>query len=427
MLIKFFKKIFIFCIVIFSVYTNIYGQRISERKFKKIIEKEDSFNGSIVSAVFLDIKKDKNIVDFQSNRYMTPASNIKLLTFLATISIFDSIPSLEYIRKNNKFYFRSTGYPLLGHPKYEDKVLAEFLKKQPDSLVYIENKKNINSLGPGWAWDDQGYYFSSERSFSPFHGNVVKLYKTKKDLSLKFFPKYFEKNKNLIKNISNWNDITNIKAKDTLFIPFSTKKVSNRVLLSEYLDRKVLLADDFTEIKNQFKTFYSGFEKQLFKALLHDSDNLIAESLLLMVSNYFKNDLDNKKTINDFILVNFPGLKNKPIWHDGSGLSRYNMLTTSSIIQVLKKIHDKIGTKKIMVYFPEIKADSKRLSFFDQENGFKLFAKTGTLSNNHSLSGYIFKGEKLILFSFMVNHHNRSLMDIQKALGKIITKVLDRI
>ena len=89
---------------------------------------------------------------------------------------------------------------MIGHPKYEDKVLAEFLKKQPDSLVYIENKKNINSLGPGWAWDDQGYYFSSERSFFPFHGNVVKLYKTKKDLSLNFFPKYFGKNKNLIKN-----------------------------------------------------------------------------------------------------------------------------------------------------------------------------------------------------------------------------------
>ena len=427
MLIKTFKKIIFFGVVIFSVFTNIYGQRISERKFKKIIEKEDSFNGSIVSAAFLEVKKNKTIVDFQSNRYMTPASNIKLLTFLATISIFDSIPSLEYIRKNNKFYFRSTGYPLLGHPKYEDKTLAEFLKKQPDSLVYIENKEKINSLGPGWAWDDQGYYFSSERSFSPFHGNVVKLYKTNKDGSLKFFPKYFEKNKNLIKNIINWNNITNIKTKDTLLIPFSTKKVSNELLISEYLDRKVLLADNFPEIKNQFKTFYSGFDKQLFEALLHDSDNLIAESLLLMVSNYFKNDLDNKKTINDFILVNFPGLKNKPIWHDGSGLSRYNMLTTTSIIQVLKKIHDKIGSKKIMIYFPEIKADSKKLSFFDQENRFKVFAKTGTLSNNHSLSGYIFKGEKLILFSFMVNHHNRSLMDIKKAVGKIIKKVLERI
>ena len=38
---------------------------------------------------------------------------------------------------------------------------------------------------------------------------------------------YIVKNKNLIKNISNWNDITNIKIKDTLFIPFSTKKVSS--------------------------------------------------------------------------------------------------------------------------------------------------------------------------------------------------------
>ena len=78
MLIKTFKKIIFFGVVIFSVFTNIYGQRISERKFKKIIEKEDSFNGSIVSAAFLEVKKNKTIVDFQSNRYMTPASNIKL-------------------------------------------------------------------------------------------------------------------------------------------------------------------------------------------------------------------------------------------------------------------------------------------------------------------------------------------------------------
>ena len=94
-----------------------------------------------------------------------------------------------------------------------------------------------------------------------------------------------------------------------------------------------------------------------------------------MVSNYFKNDLDNKKTINDFILLNFPGLKNKPIWHDGSGLSRYNMLTTTSIIQVLKKIHDKIGSKKIMIYFPEINAASKRLSFLIKKMNLRYLLK----------------------------------------------------
>ena len=413
--------------MILCSFQNIYGQKISNRKFKKIISKEDSFDGAIISAVFVDKKKNKSIVDYQSNRYMTPVSNIKLFTFLAAISFFDKIPSIEYIKKGKKFYFRSTGYPLFGHPKFEDKGLAEFLKKQSDTLIYLKNKNKITPLGPGWAWDDQEYYFSSERSFFPFHGNVVKAYKKNKNGALEIFPKYFMKNKNLIKKIGTWNDIDSMRISDTLFIPFLTNKASFEDLVSEYLDKKVLSTDEFFEKSIKFKTFYSGFENQIYKALLHNSDNLIAESLLLMISNHLENNINIKKTIGDFVSNNFSQINKKPLWYDGSGLSRYNLVTSSSIIYVLKKIHEKIGLNKVMFFFPEINARSKKMSFFNEENEFKIFAKTGSLRNNHCLSGYLVKNEKLILFSFMVNHHNKSLSDIQEAIGKVLIKISKRI
>ena len=386
----------------------------------------------------MELNSGKKFIAKDENKYMNPASNIKLLTFLASINTFDSIPSVKYYIENDTILnFKSTGFPLLLHPFYPDKSLINFFENK-DQLVYHNSKNKIPKFGPGWSWDDYNYYFSSEISAFPIYGNVVSFYKDSLSSKIKVFPKFFNNKIKVIdkmeepliergedKNVYLVNE-KKFEINDTIQRPFITSDSLFINLLSKALKKKIKMKDEKNSIID-WKTLYTKYTEDIYKALLHDSDNLIAESLLLMVSNYFKNDLDNKKTINDFILDNFPGLKNKPIWYDGSGLSRYNMLTTSSIIQVLKKIHDKIGIKKIMIYFPEIKADSKRLSFFDQQNQFKVFAKTGTLSNNHSLSGYIFKNEKLILFSFMVNHHNRSLMDIQKAMGKIITKVLDRI
>ena len=99
---------------------------------------------------------------------------------------------------------------------------------------------------------------------------------------------------------------------------------------------------------------YTNNENKLYKALLHDSDNGIAESLLLMISNRLSGRFSTEKAIE--ILKNKWGdvFQDDLIWYDGSGISRYNMFTPRTIIQVLKLIKRKFNGLKLNNYFLKV-------------------------------------------------------------------------
>ena len=102
----------------------------------------------------------------------------------------------------------------------------------------------------------------------------------------------------------------------------------------------------------EWSVLYTNNEK-LYKALLHDSDNGVAESLLLMISKSLSGTFSTEKAIE--ILKNKWGdvFQDDLIWYDGSGISRYNMFTPRTIIQVLKLIKKEIQWSKIEQLFPK--------------------------------------------------------------------------
>ncbi len=85
------------------------------------------------------LKSSKAIVSYQADQYMTPASNTKLLTFLASVESFDSLPALYYHDKDSITHFKSTGYPLLLHPFYPDEELYSFLKGKIIWFIISQN------------------------------------------------------------------------------------------------------------------------------------------------------------------------------------------------------------------------------------------------------------------------------------------------
>ena len=109
------------------------------------------------------------------------------------------------------------------------------------------------------------------------------------------------------------------------------------------------------------------------------------------------------------------------IWYDGSGISRYNMFTPRTITQVLKLIRKEIQWSKIQQLFPK---SGESGTLLDYPNLSDIFAKTGTLRNNHNLSGFFktTKGE-ILVFSFMVNHFNSSTTEIRNGMTEIIKKI----
>ena len=406
-------KLFILLLFLINNF-EIFSQKFSNKKISRIISKEQSLNGSSVAFSLSRMNNGRRIVNYNSDKLMTPGSNIKLLTLYMALKNFDSFPILNYSKKNNKFYFWSTGYPLLKYSKENDSTILEFLKSQKDSLIYITKKNKSNLLGPGWAWDDVNYYFSPERSSFPIYGNLIKIKKGKIEKNkLEFTPKYFE-DKLSNDHLNLVNDFKADNERDSILIPFKTSDSLFVKLLQ--LDLKKRIGIEFNQIglfKN-FKTLYSK-NSLLYKLLIQDSDNLVAESIIMMVSGLESVDFNIEKQIKTFLKEEFRKWYDTIIWVDGSGLSRYNLLNTEFILSVLNKIHEILGRQGIADLFPNY------LSNYDKIGS--VFAKTGTLRNNRCLSGYIYKGQERYIFSLMVSNHNSSVTELNASFRNILEKI----
>ena len=104
-------------------------------------------------------------------------------------------------------------------------------------------------------------------------------------------------------------------------------------------------------------------------------------------------------------------------WVDGSGVSRYNMITPRTLVRVLQKIYKSVGWETIQTYFPR-GATSGTLKQYTHS---ALYAKTGTLRHNHNLSGYwVHPKGKIYVFSIMVNHHTTSTAEVRKGIGLLM-------
>ncbi|MBL30689.1 MAG: hypothetical protein CMC81_05590 [Flavobacteriaceae bacterium] len=419
------KYLFLF----FFTYLSVFSQNIKERKIKRIINESPILRYSHVSFSLQPLgKKYKKIKGFNTAKYMTPASNNKLLTFLATIQTFDSIPILNYKKTNDTLHLEPTGYPLLFHPKYPDRDMEKFLKSKKNVVLHWDND-NVIKYGRGWAWDDYKYSFSAEKSIFPIYGNLVKFYKNKNDQVIST-PKLFEniedfsiKNKVERKKGSNifYINPNTISNKDTLFFPFITSKNLTLKILNKNLNSNFSISHN-ENIK--FTRFNLKNNEKIFRALLWESDNLVAESLLLMSGNKLNNEFSTLKAINEFQKKWTSWLPDQVLWFDGSGLSRYNMITSRSIVSVLQRIKSKIGFIKIKSYFATF-GDSGGLSEnYRKSKGLVMYAKTGNIKNNSNLSGYLMsKSGNWYCFSLMINHYESPLYVLQSEMGKILDYV----
>ena len=319
------------------------AQNKLERKLLKAIKNEPSFNGAQVGITLMDLEKKKELVAIHSEKRILPASLVKLLTLYGGIQKFgDSLPALYYKKENNRFYFWSSGYPLVNHPLYKDSTVTSFLKKQKDSLFYVSRPMISSPLGIGWAWDDQAYYFSAKKSSFPVYGNVVEIKSNPNPEQLQFNPSFFEnilkytveKNNYIFRTNDHVYKLSRFQ-KDSIYIPFIPSDSLIILALSKSLNSPVYSEPKKTDIHFNSKTLNTSVEK-VYKAIIQDSDNLIAESLMLMLSGTEQWQLDTALGI-DII-----HRQNKMMFEnieqvDGSGLSRNNLLTHKILIKVLKK------------------------------------------------------------------------------------------
>jgi len=417
--------LYFFCLSI-----TLLGQKISERKITRQINKIRAFQGAHIGIKIATLSASKSMADFNAHHYFTPASNIKILTFLGALQTFDSLPALSYfITPSGTLHFTASGYPLLLHPKYPDHELFSFLN-QHKNLVYHLPQASPTRLGSGWSWDDQPYYFSAQKSAFPIYGNVTQFYRDSLSKKIVAKPSHFQtqflsqKNEGFPMSGFSFNGYfnpENLKPNDTLLRPFQTSSKQFVDLLSQATENKVEI-DSLPFPKNQIqRVLYTHQEEKLYKALLQDSDNLIAESLLLMIGKTQNDTLNTKKTI-DYLKTKWQDDFSDPlVWADGSGVSRYNLLTPTVIVEALQRIYSILGWEKITSLFPAGGVSGTILEYYKEESTPYVFAKTGTLKNNISLSGFLIgKNNRIYVFSVMVSNHTSSNKSVREGIASLI-------
>ena len=408
------------CRALVFIYFTVVTLLTSCNSVKKTINskiEDDNLRNSFHGLVVIDAKSQKEIYNLNGDKYFTPASNTKIVTFYTGINLLPkNIPALNYVVANDTVFIEGTADPTWLHPYFSDSTAINWLKKQRTIALYTKNHDE-QRYGPGWAWEDYDTYFSPEKSTLPLYGNVATISNTQ---SLKVSPERF-KNQTIVKDTTlKREEFLNRfyiapTEQDTLEVPYVTSDGLTKQLLETAISKEIMLTSHFPEGEKQ--TLYGIETDSIYKRMLLKSDNFLAEQLLLAASGMISDTLSTKKAIHFMLDNQLKDLEQQPRWVDGSGLSRYNLFTPKSFVQILQKLHREIPEERLFALFPMWGPDSTVEQWEDPTTEPFLFAKSGSVGNNYNLSGYVkTKSGKLLIFSFMNNHFRVSSKEIRRTI-----------
>lgn len=390
-----------------------------------------------------DLDKKKSIFEYNSSKYFTPASNTKIFTLFSSLKILgDSVPALHYRETADSLIFWGTGDPsFLYKYVYNNGRVYWFLKNARKPLYFSTANFFSSSFGPGWAWDDYNDYYAAERSAFPMYGNIfsVKLENGSPQTYPSFFRQYFskgpEKERTQVARELQSNHFsfhwgkrrTNTTVWD---VPMRVEEGLTPMLLSDTLKRPIIVLDKHpydSIVASQVKTFYSIPTDSLYRVLMQDSDNFIAEQLLMMCSDVINPDTTETQIAIDYVKKNFlMDLKDAPSWVDGSGLSRYNLFTPRTIVQMWEKIYQLRPRERLFPLLATGGTKGTIKNWYKADRPF-IYGKTGSLSNVHCLSGYLVtRSGKTLIFSFMNNNFVESTSKVRTHMQDLLKMIYEK-
>lgn len=402
---------------------------------KKFNETEDRFHDHTGFMLYDPIRK-KVLFEHNASRYFTPASNTKIFTLYAGLTILgDSLPALRYSVSGDSLIFKGTGDPsFLYSEVYDNSRTYNFLRQAPRKLFYTEGNWETTHFGPGWSWEDYDFPFSAVRSPFPVYGNTFEAVQLNDSLRIK--PAYFSK---YVINTYDTIDLSKLIrspfSNKTVFHPGKLDKVRKWTkpflsdatviiaLLSDTLARKVTLVQDGAP--RSWTTLYSVPVDSVYKVMMQASDNFIAEQLLLSCSAMLTDTLSPEIAI-DYMKKNFlADLPDEPIWMDGSGLSRYNLFTPRSVVALWDKLFQTIPRPRLFALLATGGVSGTLKNSYRGDSPY-IYGKTGTLSNVHCLSGYIVtKKGRTLIFSFMNTNFTTPAREVRTDMEEIMKSIYD--
>lgn len=389
------------------------------------------FNNHLSGFILQDM--DKKIVLYEKNSHLNfiPASTTKLFTLFSAITILnDSTQTLRYVTSGDTIRIWGSGDPTWNYKKFKDPGIQKLI--QPYRLViYSDANMDSPAFGYGWQWDDYYFDYSAERTSLPISGNLLKISKVagKPIVSPKRFQDSIyvtdrsirELERDFHRNTFYYNP-NNFRGSEQ-FIPLLTSSELFTSLATEATGKTWIYQ------KNQLPQIHQVYRGSplfpILKEMMLESDNFLAEQLMLMVSDRLFQRLDTERAIEFMLKTYLFDLPDRPKWVDGSGLSRHNLFTPRAMVSLFEKMYRLVPDQQLFEILPTGGVSGTIKNNYQASQPY-IFAKTGTMGNNHSLVGLIkTKSGKMYSFAFMNSNYLNKASEVRSEMEKVLLLVRD--
>ena len=461
-------------------------------KIETILQSAD-FSNAFWGIKITDAETGESLYSRNANKSLIPASNLKLYTTAAALDQLG--PDFQYSTElyidgpiqsgilNGNLIVKGSGDPSIGarfssgdhteiFRRWASELKAIGIRHIEGDIIGDDDIFTDETLGPGWSWDDELFYYSAEVGGLVYNENCVDFdivaSITGSPATIEWYPKT---------DYVTVNNETRTTGRDTKIdegydrgrenndfrlsslVPLGkTDKESltvyNATLYFVHVLRETLVDEgivvsgyakdvDDLSIKPQYLsdsyqnvvTHRSPPLSEIIKQINKDSNNLLAEQVLRSVAVYsssaHKNNISGPASFESGVDATKLTLAEARIdtaqivMVDGSGLSRLNLITPEMSTDLLEFMwnHPNENIKDAFVSSLPIGGVDGSLRYRYRRGAAKnkVKAKTGFVSHARTLSGYVpSKNGKTLAFSLMCNHYTVKTSKVNEIQDRII-------
>lgn len=430
-------RYFFLCILIIPLIACRSGAKLMDSKtgLASLVSSSAVFNNHFTGFALYDPGANTFIFQSASEKLYTPASNTKIITLYASlVNLPGLLPSYKFIENEDKILIKGIGDPSFLHPLWQQHAGLEKLINTSKQLFLVNDQYTDMPQGAGWAWDDYQEDYQADITDFPLYGNLCFFRFDSVANSFQVIPPSFQnhwywnikesKDRLVSRGISNNEFYINKDLRQDYYIPFRADPKTIVSLLSDTLKKQIFSISEAELINSSWQVQAGIQADSVYAQMMKISDNFIAEQLICMVGSMKYDTCHTGLTLKKLKKELFDSLPAFQ-WYDGSGLSRYNLISPNHLVYILKEIYKLKGKEWIKKIFPAGGVSGTIRNNYKAETPY-VFAKTGSLMNNHSLSGYVqtAKGRWLI-FSFMHSNYTGSAAPIRNEMQKVLEFVRD--
>lgn len=457
---------FIWFVAISISSPNVYCDTLSA-KIDALIEQR--LPHATLGVLVKDAQTGTVIYNKNANKLLSPASGTKLFT--AAAALYQLTPNYSFVttlsKKNNDIYVTFTGSPSLT----SDNLIELISHLSKNNIKIINGNIIIDSsrykppyYAGGDSYDDLGWYYSAPSSAVVLNENAVAYEFISPEtlgMQVQVKPKTPEITLNIINKIitadkeqlKQCNLNIDIQSDNTLKLfgclpatkdPLVMKlAITDPVSLAKQVIKKAIDNNNIilngkiirgkTPVDAQLIVSYQSKNlTQLITHMLQESDNLYANSFYKQLAysvtgegSFKKGAYAIKKILSDHTHMDMTQLE----LADGAG-ARYNLISPEQMVILLTDLYNNPSLQAIILKaLPQAGVsgslkDRMKKTVLEKN----VYAKTGTMHDISSLSGYMkYPNNKTLIFSIIINGINTPIGNAKSLEEQILQKITEEL